>query len=216
MKTVNFNDCSLYFLEKTFGLIPMEMLTTLSSWISSEIALIPDDIRMVERLNKSLSANTLHWNEQELSLHYIGPLFSLVNFTERLRFNIFAQRTIENSIDNIYLTGKVDELIASGYRSPEIPFFAFNEYKKEQESKGDAAGQALAAMLVGQSLNQNGLPIYGSYIVGSIWRFMVLEGKHYAISVAFDATVFEDACQILRILFQLKAYCMERTEVSKM
>ena len=41
---------------------------------------------------------------------------------------------------------------------------------------------------------------------------MVLEGRKYAMSRAFDSTDIEDAYQILRNLFQLKIYCMERTE----
>ena len=41
---------------------------------------------------------------------------------------------------------------------------------------------------------------------------MTLEAKRYAISKSYDGTDFEDACQILRILFQLKEYCMERTQ----
>jgi hypothetical protein len=67
---------------------------------------------------------------------------------------------------------------------------------------------------VGQELNkQNGqeLPIYGCYIVGGAWRFLLLEGKKYAISHLYDATDYTDACQILTILFQLKAHCMLHT-----
>ena len=74
---------------------------------------------------------------------------------------------------------------------------------------------ALAAMLVGQELNRQEsveLPLYGCYIVGGLWRFMVLEGTKYAISKSFDSTDIEDSYQILRILFQLKIYCMDRTE----
>jgi hypothetical protein len=92
--------------------------------------------------------------------------------------------------------------------------FAFNEYKKETDPDGDPAGQALAAMLVGKELNQkqgNDFSIYGCYIVGASWRFMVLQGKEYMISSTYDGLNLEDAQQILRILYQLKEYCMQRT-----
>ena len=121
-------------------------------------------------------------------------------------------------MQGISLGGRTDEIIASGYRDPKTPFFAVNEYKKETDPDGDPAGQALAAMLVGHELNlQKGvdLPVYGCYIRGRNWFFMVLEGNTYAISQAFDSTDIEDAYQILRILFQLKTYCMERTEPVK-
>jgi hypothetical protein len=152
-------------------------------------------------------------------------MFSLVRFTQRLRFNLFAQRTLAAEVQQIQLQGRVDEVIASGYREPELPFFAFNEYKKETDQtppdlpKGeeyiyDPAGQALAAMLVGQQQNREAdhdFPIYGCYIIGRNWFFMVLEGNKYATSKAYQSTEYNDALQILRILLRLKTYCLART-----
>jgi hypothetical protein len=69
-------------------------------------------------------------------------------------------------------------------------------------------------MLVGQHQNRasdNDFPIYGCYIIGRNWFFMVLEGNKYATSKAFQSTEYEDALQILRILLQLKVYCLSRT-----
>ena len=203
METINFNDCSLGGLEDKFALQPQRTLSSLTNWLATNSSLIDAHQIVLKQLTQILSDNAAHWNEQDLSMHFIGPMFSLVGFTERSRFNLFAQSS---------LTGRVDELIASGYRQPETPFFAFNEYKRQTDPNGDPAGQALAAMLVGQSLNDNTKPIYGCYVIGSIWRFMTLEAKRYAISKSYDGTDFEDACQILRILFQLKEYCMERTQ----
>ena len=145
-------------------------------------------------------------------MHFIGPMFSLVNFTEPYRFNLFAQRNIEAMMtEDVMLMGRVDETIATGYQEPEKPFFAFNEYKRQTDPNGEPAGQALGAMLAGQALSGDGKPIYGCYIIGRNWTFMVLEGKKYAMSNMYDGGSYEDACQILRILFQLKEYCMERT-----
>ena len=212
METINFNDCTLFFLEKHFELQKTDEIPMLTNWLQTDITLRSEDLYTLHKLSDLLRANAEHWNEQDLSMHFIGPIFSIVSFTKPYRFNLFAQSTITGVIDNINLTGRVDELIASGYRQPETPFFAFNEYKRQTDPNGDPAGQALAAMLVGQSLNDNTKPIYGCYVIGSIWRFMTLEAKRYAISKSYDGTDFEDACQILRILFQLKEYCMERTQ----
>ena len=188
---------------------------TLNEWVSTTQPLNDFYMASVQHFCKNLQENVWHWNEQDLSMHFIGPMFSLTQFTVFYRFNLFAQRTISAVVQGIELGGRTDEIIASGYREPETPFFAINEYKKETDPDGDPAGQALAAMLVGQELNKKegvDLPIYGCYIRGRNWFFMVLEGNEYAISKAFDSTEIEDAYQILRILFQLKIYCMERTE----
>ena len=89
----------------------------------------------MQKITRLLFTNASHWNEQDLSMHFIGPMFSLVGFTERSRFNLFAQSSLTGIVDGVTLTGRVDELIASGFRIPKVPFFAFNEYKKEMEYK---------------------------------------------------------------------------------
>ncbi|MEY4925890.1 MAG: hypothetical protein RI894_326 [Bacteroidota bacterium] len=214
MEKLNFSECTLAKMEKIFKLAPVPENQLLSEWIATDIELTDFDKESVRRLYTLLQENVAHWNEYDLSLHFIGPMFSYIHFTKRMRFNLFAQRTIEADINNIKLMGRVDELIASGYREPELPFFAFSEYKKETNPEGDPAGQVLGAMLVAQYLNkQEGayFPIFGCYIIGRNWFFVVLEGHKYTISDAFRSTNYNDALQILRILFQLKAYCMERT-----
>ena len=185
MEKINFSECKLYKMERVFGLKAADNLTLLDEWISTAYPLSDFEKESVKRLCVYLQKNVLHWNEQDLSLHFIGPIFSLIDFTEKYRFNLFAQRTISAIVQGIELCGRTDEIIASGFREPETPFFAINEYKKETDPDGDPAGQALAAMLVGQELNLqqgNDLPVYGCYVVGGLWRFMVLQGSEYAIS----------------------------------
>jgi hypothetical protein len=215
MEIVNFTKCTLAFMEESIGLrrIPSAACPTLLNWIKSEFITIDDFEReSIRRLSLLLDDNGFHWREYDLSLHFIGPIFSLVNFTVQNRFNLFAQEGFEALVTpDITLAGRVDEVIASGFRIPKLPFFAINEYKKETDPDGDPNGQCLAAMLVAQKLNNNDLPIYGCVIVGRVWRFVVLEDKNYAFSQNFDGAVMEDTCQIVCILKQLKVYCMLRT-----
>jgi hypothetical protein len=35
------------------------------------------------------------------------------------------------------------------------------------------------AMLIAQEMNKNGKPIYGAYMIGKDWYFMVMRGKEY-------------------------------------
>jgi hypothetical protein len=59
-------------------------------------------------------------------------------------------------------------------------------------------------------LNDNQQPIYGAYVVGSDWRFMVLEDKYYTISRDYSA-LSNEIFDILRILKSLKAIIMDLT-----
>lgn len=91
-----------------------------------------------------------------------------------------------------------------------IPNFAFAEYKRHRDPSGDPAGQARAAMLVGQVLNQHQQPLYGCYVIGSDWNFMVLDDIHYTISRDFSGLSTE-IYDILRVLKALKAIVIDRT-----
>jgi hypothetical protein len=212
METINFTKCTLAFMEKRLHLRPALHSVVLTNWVKTTNILNDFEIQSVKHLSAHLAMNAFHWNEQALSMHFIGPMFTLPNFTEMSRFNIFPQESISAEVEpNLTLNGRVDEMIATGFRAPETPFFAFNEYKRETDPEGDPNGQCLAAMLVGQKINENELPIYGCVVIGRVWRFAVLENKTYSFSRNFDGAEFDDACQILRILKELKVYCMERT-----
>lgn len=136
-------------------------------------------------------------------MHFIGPMLSLVDFTGE-NFNAYANRSIKATIGDIELNGIPDGMIAKGRREPEIPYFCFQQYKKEIDPNGHPAAQALGAMLVGQRLNENKSPIYGCYVIGKFWTFMILEEKDYALSQGYDATS-DEILIIFQILLSLKS-----------
>jgi len=86
------------------------------------------------------------------------------------------------------LSGVVDFFVATGKRYPKHPYFFIHEFKKEHESSGDPLGLLLIAMVAAQKLNNNLKPIYGCYVMGRLWFFVVLEGLDYSTSLAYDAT----------------------------
>lgn len=215
----SFTDCSLAFLEKTFRLRKVENQSALESWLQLADVLPeidPDIKKVLPIFQRLLRINVESWNEQDLSLHFIGPMFGFAQFTEPYRYNLFANASIKGEIKSIkneifLLYGKPDEMIASGYREPETPFFCFNEYKREAEPSGDPIGQLLSAMLVGQSLNPPEQPMYGCYVIGRDWYFVTLVGKQYCISRDYSA-VTDDVYQVLRILKALKEIIKELTK----
>ena len=200
MELINksFRDCTLTFIDKVFKMRQLDTLLDLDDWVST-----PNDISDFERQNllhyqRLLTFNVHNWNEAELDVHFIGPMFSLVNFSS-YDFNHFSQREVSGTVDNYFLSGKPDSMVASGRREPEKPYFAFQEYKRELDPDGDPAGQALAAMLVGQQMDDVPKTIFGCYVVGSIWKFMALDtNRKYAISQDFSATD-DDIFHIFRV-----------------
>ncbi|MCP4106277.1 MAG: hypothetical protein GY749_12180 [Desulfobacteraceae bacterium] len=205
--TLNFRECTLRVLEKHFGLKEVMETPLLNDWLNSEVEVSDFERRNLQHLRKKLKKNVHDWNETELACYFIGPVLSLVDYTTDW-FNLFAERQFSGVVDGIEMRGKPDGLIASGLREPETPFFCFQEYKKEQDPEGDPAGQVLGAMLVAQELNEHICPVYGCYVRGRDWFFMVLQGREYCVSEGHQATR-DDIFDIFRILKGLKQILLE-------
>jgi hypothetical protein len=203
-----FRECRLSFLEKTFGLVQIKMLPSLNDWLSMPESVSERQKESLIDLQELLDFNVRSWNEQELDRHFIGPVLSMINFSN-LKFNLYSERIVEAMVDDWRLYGRPDCFLASGRREPEIPYFAFQEYKKMTDPDGDPAGQALAAMLAAQALNEDGLPMYGCHVIGGDWYFMTLEGKKYSISRDYS-TLTNEIFDVFKILKALKSIVTER------
>lgn len=210
MERITFPECTLTKLDKRFGLKQVSNNDTLNNWLSMPYEILEDEKKSISQLQFKFLKNRNHWNEYELVSHFIVPIFSFVDFTTDY-FNDFGDRLISATINDTELVGKPDGIIASGYREPEIPFFCFTEYKPETDPTGDPYGQCLAAMLVGQELNENKRPIYGCVVKGADWDFMLLEGKNYTISKRFVADD-EELFTIFGILQNLKTILLKNFE----
>ncbi len=202
-----FKEWTLAKLDKRFGLEQVMENTKLETWLKTSGDISDFERNFLLSLQQTLLFNIDNWNEQEYALHFIGPIFTLVNFSHR-KFNIFAERYLAGTVDGDEISGNPDGMVASGWREPEIPYFCLQEYKREKNPDGDPAGQCLAAMLVAQELNQNTCPVYGCYILGRNWFFMILERKHYAISNSYSAT-HDQMFDIFMILKTLKTMIFE-------
>ncbi len=207
---LTFKDCTLEQLDETFNLKPLNKHLVLEDLLkqSKKISISKRERNYLSTLQTYFQDNVLNWNEQELAMHFIGPMFALVQLSYDHKFNLFAERSFSGTVDGLEMGGKPDGMIATGYREPKKPYFCFQEYKREKYPNGDPAGQALAAMLVAQEINEHQFPIYGCYVRGRQWFFMVLQGKEYSISdsyVATQAGIFD----ILRILKKLKQIIIE-------
>ncbi|MEM8525863.1 MAG: hypothetical protein AAGG68_14575 [Bacteroidota bacterium] len=210
MERINFSTCTLAYLEETFGLERQIKLEQLDNWLDTKLDLSKREKEQLLDFQEALQINILHWNEQELSLNFIGPIFAMVRFSHQ-KFNFFAQRNLSGIIQDLELYGKVDGMVASGFSYPKAPFFSFHEFKKEIDPTGDPIAQNLASMLVGQSLNHNRTPIYGCLVNGQNWYFMMLEGKKYVISRGYSSTSTE-LFDIFRILKSLKEIVLRLVE----
>jgi len=207
---LNFKDCTLYQLDETFNLEQIDDCQVLQNWLSKKLEISALEQQVITMLQKNLKTHVYDWNEVELIQFFIGPIFSLLNFSTK-KFSLFAERPFSGTVAGIDMAGRPDGIIAAGFRKPKQPFFCFQEYKKEKDPEGDPAAQALAAMLVAQEINEHKHPIYGCYVRGQHWFFMALQEAKYCISDPYAATR-NDIFDIFRILKVLKQMVTELVE----
>lgn len=159
--------------------------------------------KILEQLAKKLFRKVQTWNEEELKAKFIFPIVELVNYDTN-QYSAFYDRPLDATLDDIRLNGIVDMVVATGEYLPEKPFFFLHEYKPGEQADGNPLGQLLAAMLAAQKLNDDARPVYGAYVVGRNWFFVVLENRNYAVSRQFDASDKVDVFQIFGYLKAIK------------
>lgn len=147
MQKSNFRDWTLEKLEETFGLQQQFQHDLLDRLFAYEYTPTDAEKTYLNLLRENYLRNGGEdWNEVELENKFIGPLIVLSQIDNR-RFSYFLERDLIATKGAYALSGKVDGMIASGFRSPKKPFFCLHEYKRESDPKGDPKGQALVAML---------------------------------------------------------------------
>ncbi len=190
-------------VEDTFGLTPLRSSALFEEWLAAEgFAPNTAELASLDDLKELLFDEAKNWNEDELKLFFIGPLLSLIHFKTPY-FKPYTQRTLTLKSDTIAASGKVDFMLAKGKVLPKIPFFCVHEYKQENRRDNDPLGQLLIGMVAAQSRNEINIPIFGTYISGRNWFFVLLDGKNYCLSDAFVASS-NDVYTIFNILKKCK------------
>ncbi len=204
MKQIDFENWETQDLEIAFGLEQVRDTKLLSDWLSSTTKFDESTKPMIDKLRDKILRFVDFWNEDELKMQGISQILYIADYTSD-DYNVFSQRPLNAVLDEIELYGRVDFMLAKGRQKPIQPYFFIHEYKQERKGDSDPKGQLLAELLAAQVNNEYKFLMYGCYVVGRSWFFMVLEGKKYAVSNAFNASD-EDIYRIIAILRKIKEY----------
>jgi len=158
----------------------------------------------VKRLQKLLKENVDNWNEDELKMMFLGPLLVESDFNHYPHYKVFSHRKAILKTEKVEASGKIQWMVAQGKQIHRTLFFFLYECKNEKLLGNDPLGQLLIAMVYAKEENKNALPIYGTYILGRFWFFVILKDKEYAVSPAFDATKTEDLAALLANMQKVK------------
>ena len=202
MKKIVFREADLNTLDKTFGLRQVWECELLDNWLQGNAEISEIDKTQIQKYQRRLVRGGRSWNETELENKFISPLILTADI-ETDTIGYFLERPLSIVLNDCELYGIVDGMIATGFREPVLPLFCIHEYKRSTDNQGSPDAQVLAAMLVAREKNNNKLPIYGLFVVGLVWNFVVLNGNDYCISpeiTAADDGIFK----IVQVLRQLK------------
>lgn len=174
-------------------------------WLNTETVLSEWSSILFNKILNNAQGNIESWNEEELKMKFISFILQLSDIEENKYIRTFFEKTIEATVEGVYLKTKTDFMIAKGVLDlVKTPYFHFQEYKKEKDPHGDPLGQLLEAFLIAQAMNQNGKPMYGAYIVGRYWYFVTMEAKEYCVSPSYDSTKEAELMQIIAVLRHFK------------
>lgn len=203
---------NLGLLADSFNLNVVTDCEHLNEWLNSSFLLTEFEQKSLDYLYEQVKTDGKYWNEEELKIRFIGGLFAIAQIDVQDKIKVFYERPLSATIDNYSLNVVTDCLVATPlkFNTPNKPYFFLQEYKKGRGEAKDPEAQMLLAMLIAQEKNNDNLPLYGSYVIGSNLYFTTLIGKDYCSSRQFDATEKEDLLQIIFILRKLKDLILNR------
>jgi hypothetical protein len=176
----------------------------LEEWLDVENNLLDSEKTILEGLSQELAKNVAFWNEEELKVFFLAFIIKMADYHNQKNYRPFLDREISGIVEGTKLTTKADLMISKGLGDVySAPYFCFHEFKRKKNAD-DPVAQVLVAMLIAQEQNKNDKPIYGCYVMGSAWYFMVMQGKTYCeTTVPFTAT---DPNQLQKILLILRKF----------
>ncbi len=187
----------------------------LEDWLNSNESITAFEKEWVEKMRLSIKEKGKFWNEDELKFQFISPYLSIFDFKKQEVYSSFSQRIISTKVTDVNgnedsIRGRVEWFVARGKQIPIHPIFFIHEYKPTFKSTpSDPLGQLVIAMYAAQILNKDDNPLYGIYVLGEFWYFVILKGLQYAESRGYDMTQHEQITQVSKILKKTKIYIEE-------
>jgi hypothetical protein len=200
-------------LYNELGVDVVANMPTLTAWLNSDSEISNQENDFLTALSNKAAAYIDNWNEVELREKFIYKVTDLVDFDmPQYKCSVFAERYLKITIKHATLFGFPDWMVASGINKPQHPYFFIHEYKPETEKQLDGRGQLLSVMVATQALNKDDMPVYGCFIHGRMWFFVVLEAQKYAISHSFDITYLDNLIKVVKILKKQKEIIFSRVK----
>lgn len=204
----SFNYWKVQEVEEYFDLKEVYEHPILMDWLNTDCHISENIKSQLKELQLDLKRHVHFWNEMELKMKFLGPLLGLVDYDTE-NYQAFMERPLTARKGIEEALGTVDFLIAKGKQLPRSPFFSVHEYKPDPMASKDPLGQLLIALVAIQQENEAmnlDFPLYGAYVVGQFFYFVILDKKTYSKSEPYVASKEKEIFEIFCILNEVKNY----------
>jgi hypothetical protein len=199
----------LTIIAETFKLERSGKCSHLEKWLGQSFEFNEFEKQLIESIHAEMITSIDYLNEEELKIRLIAPLFMIAQLDEGDKIRVFYERNLSVKFNDFEISVISDCMVASSiFKKPSQPYFYIQEFQKVKGKKRDPEAQMLLAMLAAQKSNNDGKPIYGGFLIGSVWQLTTLINNQYCASRQYSATNKEDLMQIAYALRHLKALIM--------
>ena len=131
-----------------------------------------DDIFLKKLINRHIGIIN-YYTELELVSKFIAPILNRIDFTiKEKHIRDWYEVPLKYETEMYSFNGRCDFVVAKGHDEPINPYFFIQKFK--QASAAFPEDQLLAEMIVSLKINETN-SIKGTYIIGSVWTFVILE-----------------------------------------
>jgi hypothetical protein len=201
---MNFSKITLQEIQKYFDIEEIDNQDIFQDWFHFKYDFNDEENRLFEKLIKRYRISISDFNEEDIKLKILAPLFYSIDFYIQEKQ---IQEWYDVPLSYGEFSGRADFVIAKGVKYPQKPYFFIQKFKKSIESTNPEY-QLLAEMLVAMKLN-NTDTIYGAFIIGQYWKFMIVKDSKYFVSQSFDSMKIDDLKVIYKNLVAIKEYIKE-------
>jgi hypothetical protein len=199
----------LVALAKTFGIHTIADSPFIADWVAASYSFDAYETRIMADTHAAIAHYNEQMNEEELKIRMVAPLFYAAKVDIPGKLQVFYERPLSGEVKGHRLAVITDCMVATPiFNAPDAPYFFLQAYKRKKGDKNDPEAQLLTAMLLAQAANpQSDRPLYGSYVIGTSWRFVCLHHTAYAVSPLYEATRYPDLVQIAAMLRHIRTFC---------
>ncbi len=209
-KILKFSDATYEKLQEIVDINQIDKPAKFQEWFSYKYKINKDEEDYLQELISRNKLSLERYNEQTLVTKFIAPLLYKVNFNTD-KFRDWYQYKVSAKINGWELSGSPDYIVATGLKSPGIPYFFIHEFKP-LKSLTIPSEQLVAELLTAMHLN-NTTEIKGCYVINKHWEFVILEklkngNYQYYTSNSYDGLNIDDLKKIYTYLQAVKFnYC---------